>query len=151
MSKVFLGGTCNGSTWRDDLIPYLEDAKIDYFNPVVEDWTEDCIEEEERQKNHECDIHLYVITKDQSGPYSLCEALNDAWMVYTNDESSIVRTVILYIVPNDFDKKMLNSIKACADFLHSMNSGNIIVIEDVYQPNELTEYIEELSYNNSNN
>jgi hypothetical protein len=33
--KVFLGGTCNESTWREKLIPML---KIDYFNPVVKDW-----------------------------------------------------------------------------------------------------------------
>ena len=26
--KVFLGGTCNGSLWRNELIPQL---KIDYF------------------------------------------------------------------------------------------------------------------------
>lgn len=32
--KVFLGDTCNGSTWRNKLIPLLE---IEYFNPVVED------------------------------------------------------------------------------------------------------------------
>ena len=32
--KVFLGGTCNESTWRDELIKKL---KIDYFNPVVDD------------------------------------------------------------------------------------------------------------------
>ena len=36
MKKVFLGGTCNGSTWREELIPILE---INYFNPVVSDWT----------------------------------------------------------------------------------------------------------------
>jgi len=34
MNKVFLGGTCNESTWRDELIPMLE---IDYFNPVVDE------------------------------------------------------------------------------------------------------------------
>lgn len=32
MSKVFLGGTCNGS--REKLIPML---KIAYFNPAMED------------------------------------------------------------------------------------------------------------------
>ncbi len=32
--KVFLGGTCNGSLWRDALIKKLN---IDYFNPVVPD------------------------------------------------------------------------------------------------------------------
>jgi hypothetical protein len=34
--KCFLGGTCNNSQWREALIPML---KIDYFNPVVKDWT----------------------------------------------------------------------------------------------------------------
>jgi len=32
--KIFLGGTCNESTWRNRIIPMLE---IDYFNPVVDD------------------------------------------------------------------------------------------------------------------
>ena len=50
-NKVFLGGTCNNSTWRNELIPLLN---IDYFNPVVEDWTPECQAEEERQKNEEC-------------------------------------------------------------------------------------------------
>ena len=34
--KVFLGGTCAGSKWRDNIIPQL---KCEYFNPVVDDWT----------------------------------------------------------------------------------------------------------------
>ena len=61
--KVFLGGTCNESTWRDDLIKKLE---IDYFNPVVEDWTEECMAEEIRQRES-CDYCLYVITPRMTG------------------------------------------------------------------------------------
>ena len=45
--KVFLGGTCAESTWREKLIPLL---KINYFNPVVDDWTEECYKEELRQR-----------------------------------------------------------------------------------------------------
>ena len=37
--KVFLGGTCAESKWREKLIPLL---KCDYFNPVVDDWTPEC-------------------------------------------------------------------------------------------------------------
>lgn len=37
--KVFLGGTCNRSKWRNELIELLE---IDYFNPVVKNWNQDC-------------------------------------------------------------------------------------------------------------
>ena len=61
--KVFLGGTCNGSKWRDQLIPLL---KIDYFNPVVKDWNEEAQAEEERQKA-ESDFCLYVITPKMTG------------------------------------------------------------------------------------
>lgn len=72
--KVFLGGTCNESTWRDNLIPML---LIDFFNPVVDDWTPDCMAEEIRQRE-ECDFCLYVITPKMTGVYSIAEAVDDS-------------------------------------------------------------------------
>lgn len=74
MNKVFLGGTCNESTWRDDLIEILE---IDYFNPVVDDWTEECYQEELRQREI-CDYCLYVITPKMTGVYSIAEVVDDS-------------------------------------------------------------------------
>lgn len=74
MKKVFLGGTCNGSTWRDKLIPMLS---IDYFNPVVDDWTEECYQEELRQRET-CDYCLYVITPRMTGVYSIAEVVDDS-------------------------------------------------------------------------
>ena len=74
MGKVFLGGTCNESTWRDELIPLLENEGIQYFNPVVEDWTLERQEEEYRQKEI-CDIHLFLITKKMKGVFSIAEAV----------------------------------------------------------------------------
>ena len=56
--KVFLGGTCAESKWRDNIIPQL---KCEYFNPVVDDWTPECQKIEEREKRI-CEYHLYVIT-----------------------------------------------------------------------------------------
>ena len=72
--KVFLGGTCNGSTWRDTLIPML---KIDYFNPVVDDWNDDAQarEIEEREK---CDYCLYVFTPRMTGTYAIAEVIDDS-------------------------------------------------------------------------
>ena len=52
MKKVFLGGTCNESTWRDELIQML---KIDYFDPVVDDWNERAQREEIKQRET-CDL-----------------------------------------------------------------------------------------------
>lgn len=72
--KVFLGGTCNNSTWRDELIPMIE---IDYFNPVVSDWTPECQDEEIRQRS-ECDYCLYVITSEMLGVYSIAEVVDDS-------------------------------------------------------------------------
>lgn len=72
--KVFLGGTCNESKWRDKLIPML---KIDYFNPVVDDWTEECYQEELRQREI-CDYCLYVITPRMTGVYSIAEVVDDS-------------------------------------------------------------------------
>ena len=74
MKRVFLGGTCNKSEWRDQLIPKL---KIDYYNPVVDDWTPDCQTEEIKQRA-ECDFLLYVITPRMTGVYSIAELVYDS-------------------------------------------------------------------------
>lgn len=74
MKKVFLGGTCNGSLWRNALIHEL---KIDYFNPVVENWTPECMDEEIKQRE-ECDFCLYVLTPRMTGCYSVAEIVDDS-------------------------------------------------------------------------
>ena len=72
--KVFLGGTWNESTWRDELIDMLE---IDYFNPVVKDWTPDCMEREWSERLF-ADYCLYVITPKMTGAYSIAEVIDDS-------------------------------------------------------------------------
>jgi len=56
------------------LIPMLN---IDYFNPVVENWTEKCMIEERRQREI-CDYCLYVITPSMIGVYSIAEVIDDS-------------------------------------------------------------------------
>ena len=72
--RVFLGGTCNNSTWREELIPML---KIDYFNPVVEDW-DDNAQKREIFERQICDFVLYVITSEMAGVYSIAEVVDDS-------------------------------------------------------------------------
>ena len=72
--KVFLGGTCNESTWRNELIGKLF---IDYFNPVVDDWTEECYQRE-LQERANSDFVLYVITPRMTGVYSIAEVIDDS-------------------------------------------------------------------------
>jgi len=73
-SKVFLGGTCNDSTWREELIALLT---IDYYDPVVPDWTSECQQEEIRQRGL-CDYCLYTITPRMTGVYAIAEAVDDS-------------------------------------------------------------------------
>jgi len=74
MKKVFLGGTCNGSLWRDKFINLL---KIDYFNPVVENWTKAAMNEEIKQRK-KCDFCLYVLTPKITGFYAIAELVDDS-------------------------------------------------------------------------
>lgn len=75
--RVFLGGTCNESTWREELIPLLKEANIDFFNPVVPDWNEQAYQTELRERET-CDYVLYVITPKMTGVYSIAEAVDDS-------------------------------------------------------------------------
>ena len=79
MSKIFLGGTCNKSKWRENiLIPKLEEKGIEYFNPVVSDWNEQHRLNEIYQREHGCDYVLYVLTPFMAGFYSIAELVEDS-------------------------------------------------------------------------
>ncbi|MEM6271827.1 MAG: nucleoside 2-deoxyribosyltransferase domain-containing protein [Bacteroidota bacterium] len=74
MKKVFLGGTCSGSHWRQVLIPRL---KIAYFDPVVPTWTEADYQKELAERA-ECDYLLYVLSPKAEGYYSVAEVVDDS-------------------------------------------------------------------------
>ncbi len=77
MKKVFLGGTCNGSTWRNDIIAMLEEADMGFFNPVVKDWNKEAQEREVHERML-CDYCLYAITPKMTGAYAIAEAVDDS-------------------------------------------------------------------------
>ena len=72
--KVFLGGTCAGRKWRNEIIPLLT---CDYYNPIVKGWNEEhrLREVNERQT---ADYVLYVLTADMGGVYSIAEVVDDS-------------------------------------------------------------------------
>lgn len=73
---VFLGGTCSESTWRDELMTMLDSAKVDAFNPVVDDWNEEAQAREDFHKAND-DFCLYVLTPEMTGIYSIFEVACD--------------------------------------------------------------------------
>ena len=102
MKKVFLGGTTNKSDWRDTLIKKL---KIEYFNPVVEDWNEKAQKEEIKQRKN-CDYVLYVITPKMEGVYSIAEVVDDS-----NKRPD--KTIFCYLLEDDgkeFGKHQIKSL-----------------------------------------
>jgi len=74
--KVFLGGTCNDSKWREDLIPELERRGMEYFNPVVPDWTPECQALENKIKADPNTVNLFFITSEMTGVFSIAEVVD---------------------------------------------------------------------------
>lgn len=115
--RIFLGGTCNGSTWRDDLIKSINLDKYEYFNPVVDDWTEDDYKKELEERD-KCDLCLYVITPEMTGVYSIAEAV---------DDSNKRPNKVLFCFSNDygskkFDEGQLRSLSKVSEMI-TKNGG----------------------------
>lgn len=107
INRVFLGGTCNGSTWRSRLKRVVQ---IDMFDPVVEDWTPDCQAVEMDEKTNKCNIHLYVITAEMTGVFSIAEVVDSVHM--------LGKRTILHIVPDGFEDRQLRSLNAVLDLVN---------------------------------
>lgn len=126
--KVFLGGTCNESSWRDELISMLQ---IDYFDPVVDDWTPECQTEELRQREL-CDFCLYTITPRMTGVYAIAEVVDDSnkrpektvfcvlaadgELAFTPGQLRSLDAVARMVERNG--SKAFRSLKECADYLN---------------------------------
>ena len=110
--KVFLGGTCNESSWRNELIN-LFDESVEYFNPVVDDWTPECQKEEIKQRRI-CNYVLYVITSEMTGVYSIAEAVEDS-----NKRSD---TTLFCFLPEGFTEGQQRSLKSVARLINNNSS-----------------------------
>lgn len=112
IKDIFLGGTCNESTWRDELIELLIRYKCPYtwFNPVVDDWTDECKAEEDRQKEN-CKIQVYCITPKMTGVFSIAEMVEAS---ITNPENTFI-VVRRYDGDASWTESQLKSLKATRD------------------------------------
>lgn len=129
MNKVFLGGTCNETTWRDELMPHLD---VDYFNPVVDDWTEECQGIERIQKGSNCNIHLYVITCEMTGVFSIAEAIESAM--------TAGKVCIFHVIPEGFSRGQLKSLEAVCEMVRAHGGyawvePNILISADAINVN----------------
>lgn len=71
---VFLGGSCNPTTWRTvKAIPFLEKYSISYYNPQVDDWSPELMKVENYHKDT-ATILLFVIDNETRAVASCTEA-----------------------------------------------------------------------------
>jgi hypothetical protein len=117
MIKVFLGGTCNESSWRDVLISMLN---IDYFNPVVDDWTSEQQQIEIYERSI-CDFCLYVVTPKMTGVYSIAEVVDDS-------NKKPFKTIFCFLLEDEgkrFDKGQIKSLNQVASLVSS-NGAHVL-------------------------
>ncbi|KAK3920243.1 Fumipyrrole biosynthesis protein C [Frankliniella fusca] len=88
--EVFLGGSCNPTTWRQDVaIPLLKNLGITYYNPQVSEWAPELIEKEHYAKQNAA-ILLFVIDN---------QTRNTASTVEVAFFSGLRRSVMLVVEP----------------------------------------------------
>lgn len=121
--KVFLGGTCPGYRWRDELIPMI---KCDYYNPIVKGWNESIRQKEVYEREH-ADFVLYTITDNMKGVYSIAEVVDDSnkrpektifCNLYTKEAGMThsLKAVENLLISNGV--KVFHSLREVADFLN---------------------------------
>ncbi|RXG70758.1 hypothetical protein Avbf_00557 [Armadillidium vulgare] len=72
--EVFLGGSCNPTTWRQDTaIPMLSRHGITYYNPQVAHWEEALVEAEDKAKKTAA-VLFYVLDSSTRNVASMIES-----------------------------------------------------------------------------
>jgi hypothetical protein len=118
--NIGLFGTCNPSTWRNDIvIPMLNNFGISYFNPQVEDWTENLIEIENNVKSS-AEILLFVLDGNTRGISTMIEITE---LILTNKNN-------LVLVINDIaEGSIINGQKISFDELKDLNRSRAYLSE----------------------
>ena len=52
--------------------------EVDYFDPVVADWTPECQARELAEREHWCTHRVYVLTPKMTGVYAVAEVVDDS-------------------------------------------------------------------------
>lgn len=98
--EVFLGGSCNPTTWRADVaMPTLNKLGISFYNPQVSDWTPDLIELEHRAKE-KARVLFFVMDSETRATAGAIEAAHIAGLN--------TKQLVLVLHPYKMNQKILN-------------------------------------------
>lgn len=117
--KVFLGGTIGNTDWRSIFQRFLTKYNISYFNPQIKNrqWNQEDRQNEENEKLSS-NIHLYVITPQMTGLYSIAELVQSS-----NIEN--INTVVVFLKKignKQFNDNVFNSLKNIKDLIKENNN-----------------------------
>ncbi|XP_018373261.1 PREDICTED: uncharacterized protein LOC108767728 isoform X3 [Trachymyrmex cornetzi] len=111
--EVFLGGSCNPTTWRSDIaIPTLQNLGITYYNPQVSQWGPELIAQEYEAKQT-ARVLLFVIDNQTRNSAGIIEA---AQLAATRSES-----LVLVIYPYRQGQAILGETVSTQEYYDLMN------------------------------
>ncbi|XP_014485397.1 PREDICTED: uncharacterized protein LOC106744631 isoform X2 [Dinoponera quadriceps] len=111
--EVFLGGSCNPTTWRSDIaIPTLQNLGITYYNPQVSQWGPELIAQEYEAKQT-ARVLLFVIDNQTRNSAGIIEA---AQLAATRSES-----LVLVIYPYRQGQTILGETVSMQEYYDLMN------------------------------
>lgn len=120
-NTTFLGGTCNESTWREELIALLSN-KVDFFNPVVDDWTPACQAREDKARE-DAKYVLFVITSRMTGVFSIAEVVD-----CSNKRPD---STLFCVIPDGFNKGQAKSLQAVSNMVRRNGAKVFDSIEEI--------------------
>uniref|UniRef100_A0A336KG08 CSON007227 protein n=1 Tax=Culicoides sonorensis TaxID=179676 RepID=A0A336KG08_CULSO len=107
--EVFLGGSCNPTTWRADVaIPHLNQLGISFYNPQVSQWTPDLIELEHRAKE-KARILFFVMDSETRASAGAIEVAHIA--------GQNLKHLVLVLHPYKIGQKILNETISNEEYL----------------------------------
>ncbi|GAB0098245.1 raw [Sergentomyia squamirostris] len=116
--EVFLGGSCNPTTWRADVaIPTLQTLGISFYNPQVSDWTPDLIELEHRAKE-KARVLFFVIDSETRASAGAIEAAHIA------GQNS--KHLVLVLHPYKPHQKILNEPISTQEYIDLTRNQNLL-------------------------
>ena len=131
-NKIFLGGTCAKTNWRDIVIPKLE---ADYFNPAVSNWTVEDELREQQEKDFKCNVHLYLINNEMKDVYSIAEAVDSAH----SDRAYLIFIVIL----DKFDIAQAKSLFAVGNLIKNRDKTACVKFFSEFDEDKVANLINE--------
>lgn len=132
---VFLGGTCAGTTWRTELTALIKDPAV-LFNPVCPpgvEWNE-AWRDKENEAKEQCSCHVYVLTPQMEGVYSIAELTADA--ISASSGGAYLHTFFVILdydesSPAIWSTNQRKSLDACADFWKTKGAEQFETLEDL--------------------